>query len=339
MPLDPVIVARIVALIQDGRGQRETARIVGKSLCAVQNVYQRYEETGLITRRPGSGRKRVTTQRDDRFLVSTSLRNRTASAVLLRNQLQEVRDVNVSEWTVRRRLRAAGLSCRRMATGPPLQRRHRIARLAFARNHLAWNDEDWSNVLFSDESRFCLNGSNGRRRVWRRPGERYAPVCIDERLPFGGGSVMVWAGISSEARTDLVFIQNGSLTAHRYITEGLEDHVMPFMITMGEHGILMHDNARPHAARIVSGYLDEVGIRRFDWPALSPDMNPIEHVWDELGRRVRRHTPAPRTAQELRELLLQEWNNIDQNVILNLIQSMPRRLQTVINARGGNTRY
>jgi YD repeat-containing protein len=86
-------------------------------------------------------------------------------------------------------------------------------------------------------------------------------------------------------------------------------------------------------------HLDEVGIRRFDWPALSPDMNPIEHVWDELGRRVRRHTPALRTAQELRELLLQEWNNIDQHVILNLIQSMPRRLQTVINARGGNTRY
>jgi transposase len=248
MPLDPVIVARIVALIQDGRGQRETARIVGKSLCAVQNVYQRYEETGLITRRPGSGRKRITTQRDDRFLVSTSLRNRTASAVLLRNQLQEVRDVNISEWTVRRRLCAAGLSCRRMATGPPLQRRHRIARLAFARNHLAWNDEDWSNELFSDESRFCLNRSDGRRRVWRRPGERYAPVCIDERLPFGGGSVMVWAGISSEARIDLVFIQNGSLTAHRYITEVLEDHVMPFMITVGEHGILMHDNARPHAA-------------------------------------------------------------------------------------------
>jgi hypothetical protein len=78
--------------------------------------------------------------------------------------------------------------------------------------------------------------------------ERYAPACIDERLPFGGGSVMVWAGISSEARIDLVFIQNGSLTAHRYITEVLEDHVMPFMITVGEHGILMHDNARPHAA-------------------------------------------------------------------------------------------
>jgi transposase len=63
---------------------------------------------------------------------------------------------------------------------------------------------------------------------------------------------------------------------------------------MGEHGILMHDNARPHAASVVREYLNEVGIRRFDWPALSPDMSPIEHVWDELGRRIRRHAPAPR---------------------------------------------
>jgi hypothetical protein len=70
---------------------------------------------------------------------------------------------------------------------------------------------------------------------------------------------------ASMGQTD---VENGSLTAHRYeyITEVLEDHVMPFMITLGEHGILMHDNARPHAARIVRGYLDEVGIRRFDWP-------------------------------------------------------------------------
>lgn len=67
MPLDPITVARILALIQDGRGQRETARIVGKNLRAVQNAYQRYQKTGPITRRQGSGRKSVTTQRNDRL--------------------------------------------------------------------------------------------------------------------------------------------------------------------------------------------------------------------------------------------------------------------------------
>ena len=170
MAINPVVAARIVAAIEDGRGQRETARNVGITLSSVQRVFQRYEETGLLTRRPGSGQGRTTTARDDRFLVSSALRNRTVTAVSLRNHLEEVRNVNISEWTVRRPLHAAGLSSRTRATGPPLSREHRIARLNFAREHFAWTIEDWSRVLFSDESRFCLTGSDRRARVWRRQG-------------------------------------------------------------------------------------------------------------------------------------------------------------------------
>lgn len=339
MSINPVVAARIVAALEDGRGQRETARNVGVSLSSVQRVWQRYQETGLLTRRPGSGRGRTTTPRDDRFLLSSALRNRTVTAVSLRNHLQEVRNVNISEWTVRRRLHDAGLSSRSRATGPPLSRQHRIARLNFAREHLPWTIADWSLVLFSDESRFCLTGSDRRVRVWRRPGERYAQACIAERLPFGGGSVMAWGGISFDARTELVFIENGTLNAHRYLQQVLEDHVVPFMATLGDDATFMHDNARPHTARVVTEYLDEVQITRFDWPARSPDLNPIEHVWDEMGRRLRRHAQAPRNSRELRQILVQEWNNFPQNVIQNLIQSMPRRLQAVITARGGNTRY
>lgn len=339
MAINPVVAARIVASLEEGHGQRETARNLGVSLSSVQRVSQRYEETGLLTRRPGSGRGRSTTVRDDRFLITNALRNRTSTAVSLRNHLQEVRNVNISEWTVRRRLHAAGLSSRTMATGPPLSREHRIARLTFAREHLAWTIEDWSRVLFSDEARFCLTGSDRRVRVWRRQGERYAGVCIAERLAFGGGSVMAWGGISFQARTELVFILNGTLNAHRYITEILEDHVVPFMGFLGENATFMQDNARPHTARMTSTYLDEVQITRFVWPPRSPDLNPIEHVWDEMKRRLRRHVPAPRNSQELRNVLVQEWENLPQGVIQNLIQSMPRRLQAVVTARGGNTRY
>lgn len=333
MSINPVDATRIVASLEDGHSQRETARNIGVSLSSVQRIWQRYQETDLLTRRPGSGRRRVTTARDDGFIVCYALRNRTVTAVFLRNHLQEVRNVNISEWTIRRRLHDSGLSSRMRATGPPLSREHRIARLIFAREHLAWTIVDWSRVLFSDESRFCLTGSDRRDRVCQRQGERYAQVCIAERLPFGGGSAMAWGGLSFEARTDLVFIENGTLTAHRYITQVLEDHVMPFMVILGNHGTFMHDNARPHTARIVSQYLDEVQIRRFVWPARRPDLNPIEHVWDEIGRRLRRHVPAPRNSRELRDILVQEWDNLPQNVIENLIQSMPRRLQAVITAR------
>nr|CAH7734175.1 unnamed protein product [Callosobruchus chinensis] len=95
----------------------------------------------------------------------------------------------------------------------------------------------------------------------------------------------------------------------------------------------MHVNARPHSARLVSAYLDEVHIMRFVWPARSSDLNPIEHVWDEMGRRLRRHVPDPRNSRELPNILVQVCDDLPQDVIQNLIQSMHNRLQAVICQR------
>ncbi|KAI4460720.1 transposable element-related [Holotrichia oblita] len=163
----------------------------------------------MLTRRPGSGRGRTTTARDDRFLVFSALRNRTVTAVSLRNHLREVRNVNISEWTVRRRLHPAGLSSRTRATGPPFSSEHRIARLNFAREYLAWTIADWTRVLFSDESRFCLTGSVRRVRVWRRQGERYAQT-----------SASIWLHLwLEEELTKYTFATILSTVFEKYATE------------------------------------------------------------------------------------------------------------------------
>ena len=99
----------------------------------------------------------------------------------------------------------------------------------------------------------------------------------------------------------------------------------------------MHDNARPHTARCVTRFLDEVGIQSMIWPSRSPDLNPIEHVWDMLGRRVRRHIPD--TIQNLRAAVQEEWALIPQEDIAKLIQSMPDRIREVLEVRGRNTHY
>jgi hypothetical protein len=158
-------------------------------------------------------------------------------------------------------------------------------------------------------------------------------------ISFGSGSIMVWGGISMEASIELVVVNRGAMTANRYIKDILEPHVVPFAPFIGNDSILMHDNARPHIAQIVNEYLDTVEIHHMIWPARSPDLNPIEHVWDMVGRRVIKvRTPAAANLRDLSAAVIQEWQEIDQAVIQDLFEGMPRRMEAVIQRRGDNIR-
>jgi hypothetical protein len=104
---------------------------------------------------------------------------------------------------------------------------------------------------------------------------------------------------------------------------------VPFSHSIGDGFVLMHDNARPHVANVVNNYLDEIGIRRFKCPACSPD----------LQQRIRLRPVLPENLQGLRLALEEEFEQIPQINLSNLINSMPRRLNGVIRARGGHKRY
>ena len=108
-------------------------------------------------------------------------------------------------------------------------------RLAWARDHVTWIQNDWAQVLFTDESRFCVDFTDRRARVWRMPNERFTPVCVAEHDWFGGDSVMVWEGISAQGKTDLHVIDNGTLTALRYVNEILDVYVSPYAGAVGEN--------------------------------------------------------------------------------------------------------
>ena len=103
-------------------------------------------------------------------------------------------------------------------------------------------------VTFSDESRFCLRHIDGWLRVWRRNGERHPEVNVQPRHAYNGGSVMVWAGVTADRRTDLVVVP-GILTGQGYIDEFLRPRVVPFLRPMGNNGIFQDDNARLHHQR------------------------------------------------------------------------------------------
>lgn len=252
----------------------------------------------------------------------------------------------MSVSTIRRRLREKKIQARRAATGPKLTAEHRRVRLQFARDHVDWTFDQWKSVLFSDETRVCFFCNDRRRRVYRRQGERYSQACFEETVSYRGGSCMFWGGISIQGKTDLVCVSctggargQGSLTAHRYITEILEDHVVPFAGFVGPEFTFMHDNARSHTAIIVRDYLNQVGIPVMQWPARSLDLNPIEHLWDDLKRRVRSRDTARATLEQLRDTVVEEWSDIPQERIVTLVRSMKDRMEAVIRAKGGNTRF
>ena len=217
---------------------------------------------------------------------------------------------------------------RKPYVGQVLTARHRAVRLQFAQRHFRWGRQQWARVLFSDESRFNLSHHDGRIRVFRRRGERFADNW--------GGSVMVWGGITGRRKTNLIVVQ-GNLNAQGNINQILQPEAVPFFQRHGP-AILMHDNARPHVARICRQFLNRNDVNVLPWPALSPDMDPMEHIWDYLGRKVR----ARGNVHNLRDLdnaLIQELNNISNVDIRRYVRSMRGRLSACINSWGCHTRY
>lgn len=269
---------RAIGMILAGTSKIDIARLFGCSHVTIHALWNRYQQTGSVADRQRPGRPRVTTPREDRRIRLTHLRNRYQTA---RSTSRILFGGRVSEKTVRNRLRINNLRCRRPYKGTILTRRHRDVRLRWAQNRVVWNQRRWNGVLFSDESRFTLSFADGRTRIWRRTGERFADCCVMQRDRFGGGSVMVWGGIFGNQKTRLLIIRN-NLNARRYIDDVLTPEVIPFLARHGPGLTFQHDNATPHVARVTRDFLNVNGVNVLLWP---PDHQTLTQ-WNICGMNL-----------------------------------------------------
>ncbi|GFW06739.1 transposable element Tcb2 transposase [Trichonephila clavipes] len=245
----------------------------------------------------------------------------------------------ISRFTVARRLHGGGLFVRRPVRCVPLTPAHRRRRSLWCREHRNWRDNEWGRVLFTDESRFSLSSDSHRILIWRERESRNYPSNIIKRDRYGGCGVLVWRGIMLGSRTDLHFFDAGSVNGNRYCNEILLPYVRLFRGAMGLQFLFMDDNAPCHRTVGAEHLLESENIERMDWPARSPDLNPIEHVWDFLGRRLAARTLPPVTIRELRLALQDEWAAMPQQLIDILIISMGRRCETCLAVRGDHILY
>ncbi len=330
---DPEFIpGRILEMHQQGISQRDIGEALGISRSKVQRRLQSYFERGTMTRKKGSGRPRSTDKRNDRAIVREVKIN---PFITCREIKANNPDLNVSLDTIRRRIIESGeFKSYWAANKPYLSQDHIRRRLEWCIEHVTWSDEQWKQVLFSDESPYVLRYS-GSQRVWRRHNERYilknTKAVIKHDI-----KIMVWGCFSYHGVGRLYHIE-GILDSKKYIRI-LDNEMRPSadQLFPRQNWIFQHDNDPKHASRATREYMEDYEIDVLPWPANSPDLNPIENLWSYLDYQLKGRTPN--NAQELFQILYEAWLNLPQDYLQNLVSSMKRRCEAVISVRGRSTK-
>ncbi|UYV82088.1 hypothetical protein LAZ67_21000798 [Cordylochernes scorpioides] len=312
---------------QAGWSIRQIAADTHLGASTVHRLWRRWLEQGNLAIYRNVSATRVTSARVDRRILRQAVAAPQATCTAILQHVQDTLDHSISTRTISRRLVANGLhSCRPLRRLPltPLNRRQR---LEWCRARSTWMTE-WHRVMFSDESRFCLSSDSRRVRVWRRRRERSNPAAIVERPTVRQRGIMVWGAIAYDSRSPLLRIQ-GTMTAQRYVDDVLRPVTLPYLQGV-PNALYQQDNARPHTARISQQALQD--FQMLPWPPYSPDLSPIEHVWDIIGRRLHA-LPQPRSEDKLWQMVEREWRVIPQDAIRTLIDSLPRRVAACIAVR------
>jgi transposase len=320
--------AAIVTLHGIGWTGRDIAQEIHCDEHAVTRWVHRWEETHSLQDGERSGRPRCTTDDIDQDMMIHS----DTHVNDLPKDIQRALDLDCSARTIRRRLNEIDLhTCVKRAEHENVR-----ARIAFAEGYSRWTEEDWAHVMFSDETHFYL-GHHGREYVQRPPGTALDPKYTRKENEQLKGKVSLWGCICAGGLGHAE-LYDESLTAKRY------QSILHLNLVRSAHEFwprgqwwFQQDNATPHNAETSREWFHNHGIDVIEWPAWSPDLNPIEELWNDLKQRV--YGRHPRSMKELEQFVTEEWAATDLNFIAHICCNMPHRLQAVIENNGHKIPY
>ncbi|GFW54388.1 transposable element Tcb2 transposase [Trichonephila clavipes] len=296
---------RAVGWMEMGLSQADAARRLNVSR-SVQRLWDQYQSEDSVSRRPVTGRPRATTPAEDRFLALSA--RRSSLQTTFKHQEEE----------------SPLLRCEIVFTMQVCMQEDQLC--AFPST-----DDSEGTAYAGQENMFLGRSNNGLLAL-----HTINPTLLKDS--YRGGGILVWAAISLGGHTDLHVFHGGTVTGLRYRDEILDPYVRPYAAAIGSDFILMDDNALPHRARIVEEYLEDHDLERMEWPARSPDRNPIEHLGTILAE-VAALNPPSRSLHELKQGLLCVWSSLPIPVSDNLINSMGNRCRQWIQVRGGHIPY
>lgn len=305
-----------------------------------RDIWYKFVETGSTHRRPGSGRPSLLNPVKKRRIVIEAVKNRRAPFREIGNV------VGVSASVVRDYLDFKNYHrciAKRVVFLTPAQKKRR---LQWAERNSDRNQ--WDNIIWSDECYVYLDGSRNSVFVTRRPDEKYEEDCVVPTFKQSSLRVMIWGCIMQNRKGPLVVLEypggkGGGMTAQRYISQVLEDVLLPFYTEvraeMARDVLFQQDGAAAHRAKVTQEWLRAHEIASFSHPASSPDLSPIEPVWHTLKSRLRARPRLPTNLEELKRAVKEVWADLTLEDINRHVVQMPDRVTAVLVAEGGHTKY
>ena len=311
----------------------------------------RYRELGTINNLLHPGRSRKITESDNRYIVRTA----ESSTRIPMAELRVDTNINVSEQTLRRRLRDSGIRKWKAVNRPFLTKIHAAKRLQWAKKHQDWIREQWECVIWSDECAVKKNSDTKQVWVFRRQtkSEKYNPKNVQPKARDGDVSQMVWGCFIGKMLGPIALI-DGTVNTILYI-DILTEKLVPFIDAIALDGttntVFQQDNASSHVSKKAREWLQTSALAHgytiMNWPPNSPDMNLIEHLWKHLKQELHQQYPDTFNLRgslnvvrtKLKERLTEIWWKIGEGILDTLVESMPRRVQALIAAKGWYTKY
>lgn len=318
----------VQGLREEGKSLRAIAKIISCSLGMVVNALK--EKKNGETR----GRKRKTSSHTDLRIVRCAKKNPFITSAEIKTDL----NLQVDSSLIRRRLIENNLKACHPKKCPLLSKKNIKDRLNFAERHLQKPAEKWRNILWSDETKINLFGPDTTNQYVRRPaGKEFDPKYTVKTVKHGGGNIMVWGCFTYYGVGPIHWIQE-TLTKEKYI-EILNTFMYPFAEdNLPLLWLFQQDNDPKHTAKVTKKWFSEKKVQLLEWPAQSPDLNPIENLWGHLKRELSKAS-KPKNKLELWENVKKIWYEIPPNLCQKLVDSMPRRCGAVLASKGSTTKY